>query len=744
MAHSTPHVRFDTLLYQQNGQKHTLKVGTPEWYTWLNTFPTFAFSGEYGSFTARKEPAGNRRGGEYWKAYRTLKGKLHRAYLGKSEVLTLERLNEIALVLVSETEKAPIHPTRSTLVYDTMHIRLSNLPAQLSPLIGREHEVTTIYTLLQQPDIQLLTLVGTGGIGKTSLALHVASELLHEFPHGVYVVSLAPISDSTFVISVIAQTFGLRTSSDRSFLDLLTEFLRSRQLLLVLDNFEQVLAAAPLLIELMVNCPMLKLLVTSRESLSLRQEHVLPVSPLDLPNLKKLPGARALSQFAAIALFVQRTQAVKADFSLTEANASIVADICTRLDGLPLAIELAATRMRLLSPQQLLVRLGQSLQVLTGGSRELPVRQQTLRSTIKWSYDLLNTEEQRVFRRLAIFVGGCPIEAAESVSKSIIRAIGEEPLNVLDACISLLDKHLIQQRQQSDGDSRLYMLETIREFALECLYISGETDLIGEAHAKYYQTFVEKSAPPVFDPKEVEWFDRLDQEQDNLRSALNWFVKEQDAEMALSLSGTLVRFWGVRGYMHEARQWLEQALNMREGASLPVLANALSGAGWLATELGEYARAEVLCKDSLLLYQELGDVRGMALAYHRLGGAYSRINYAAARLALEESVAIYRKIGDKGGLAYSLMALGTVDLTHGENSIARTELQEGLEQCRELGNKEGIAWSLLMLALLLLTENNLSKVTLLLEESLILFRQISNKEGRARALILKGELMSKQ
>ena len=744
MALTTPKVQSDTLLYQQNGQQYILKIGTPEWYVWLINFPMFAFSSEYGSFTARKEPAGNRRGGEYWKAYRTRNGKLHRAYLGKSEALTIERLNEIAFVLAGETAKASIHTTRHAPDFDSVIGRSSNLPMHLPPLIGRDQDVTALCTLLKRLDRQLLTLVGTGGVGKTSLALHVANELRHEFLHGVYIVSLAPINDPTLVLAAIAQTFGLRASSDRTFLDILIEFLLPRQLLLVLDNFEQVIPAAPLLAELIVNCPELKLLLTSRESLSLRQERVFPVLPLNLPNVKELSDFTSLSRFAAIALFVQRTQAVKADFHLTEANASTVAEICARLDGLPLAIELAATRMRLLSPQQLLARLEQRLQVLTGGSRDLPMRQQTLRSTIQWSYDLLNVEEQQLFRRLAIFGGGCSIEAVESVCESITHAIGQEPINVLDACISLLDKQLIQQRQQSDEDSHLYMLETIREFALECLFVSDEADLVGEAYARYYQAIVEKSAPPVFDPKEMEWFSRLDREQDNLRASLNWFIKKQEAEMALRLSGTLVRFWSVRGYMHEARQWLEQALNLRESVSLPALANALSGAGWLATELGEYTQAEIYCKESLRLYQNLGEVRGMALAYHRLGGAYSRINYTASRSALEESVSLYRKIGDKGGLAYSLMSLGTVNLTHGENSLARLQLQEGLEQCRELGNKEGTAWSLLMLALLLLTENNVSKVTSLLEESLILFSEIRNKEGRARALILKGELMSKR
>ncbi len=744
MARSTPLVQFDTLHYQHKGQQLTLKVGTPEWYSWLNEFPTFAFGNKYGSFTARKEPAGNRRGGEYWKAYRTREGKLHRAYLGKSDALTLKRLNEIAFVLGSETEKASIPPTRNALIFESVNDQPSNLPAHLSPLIGREQEVNAICTILKQRERQLLTLVGTGGVGKTSLASHVANELRYEFPHGVYVVSLASISDPTLVLPAIAQTFGLRASSDRSFMDILIEYLQSRQLLLILDNFEQVLPAAPLLAELMVNCATLKLLVTSRESLSLRQEYIFPVLPLNLPNMEELPDFTSLSEFAAIALFVQRTQAVKSDFHLTEANAKIVAEICTRLDGLPLAIELAATRMRLLSPLQLLARLEQRLQLLTGGSRDLPARQQTLRSTIQWSHDLLNAEEQRLFRRLAIFVGGCSVEAMESVSQSINLDMDEGSMNVLDACISLLDKQLIQQQEQSDGDSRLYMLETIREFALECLLTSGETDVAREAHAKYFQAFVEKSAPPVFDAKEMEWFSKLDQDQDNLRAALNWFIKKQDAEMALSLSGNLVRFWVVRGYMDEARQWLEQALTMRENASMPAMANALSGAGWLATELGEYTRAVAFCKESLMLFQELHDVRGMALAYHRLGGAYSRINDIASRSALEESVSLYRKIGDKGSLAYSLMALGTVNLTHGEYSLARLQLQEGLKQCRQLGNKEGIAWSLLMLALLLLTKNKLSTVMELLEESLKLFSEIRNKQGRARTFILMGELMSKQ
>jgi DNA-binding CsgD family transcriptional regulator len=433
----------------------------------------------------------------------------------------------------------------------------------------------------------------------------------------------------------------------------------------------------------------------------------------------------------------------KPDFRLTDANARAIADICVRLDGLPLAIELAASRMRLLSPQQLLAWLGQSLQVLTGGSRDLPERQQTMHNTIKWSHDLLNAEEQRLFQRLVVFVGDCSIEAAQSVSNTICRVIGEEPVIVLDSAISLLDKHLIQQREQHD-ESRLSMLETIREFGLQSLHSSGEYDIARRAHAVYFQSMVEESEPPVFDTKETEWFESLEQEHDNLRAALHWFIESEESEMALKLSGSLVRFWGVRGYMREARQWLERAFTMSEGVSLPVLAKALSGAGWLAREQGNFERAEALCKESLELFQQLGDVRGMALAYHRLGGAYSGSNYAAAHSALEDSLALYRQVGDKGGYAYSLMSLGSVNLLYGEYILARSLLEEGLVLCREIGNKEGMAWSLLFLGLAISPGGDTARVYSLLEESQALFSEISNRDGRARVLSHLGQLLLKE
>jgi predicted ATPase/DNA-binding CsgD family transcriptional regulator len=753
MAHKTPILRNNTLYFQQEGQQQTITVGTPDWYTWLKTVSTFAFSSEHGSFTARKEQPGNRRGGEYWKAYRMQRGKLRRAYLGKSETLTLERLNEVAAVLAGENEvnKKPesgkltrITAANPTQTLGSVKARHSNIPTHLAPLIGREQDMEAVCTLLKEDNVRLLTLVGTGGVGKTSLALRTATELLNEFPDGIYFVSLAPISDPALVVSAIAQALGVREGSNQSLLDQLKAYLHSRHLLLILDNFEQVVTAAPLLAELMRDCLQLKLLVTSRELLQLREEHSYLLSSLALPDVKQLPTTESLPQYAAVALFIQRTQAVKPGFRITEASARAVVDICVRLDGLPLAIELAAARMRLLSPQQLLARLGQSLQVLTGGARDLPERQQTLRNTIKWSYDLLNAEEQQLFRRLAIFVQGCSIEAAESVSDAMCRAVGDEAMNVLDAATSLLDKHLMLQREQSDGESRLLMLETIREFGLECLHNSGEYEIICSAHAGYFQAMVEATEPNVFDAKEMAWFERLEQDHDNLRAALQWFIESEESEMALKLSGSLVRFWGVRGYMREARQWLERAFALREGASSPVLAKALSGAGWLATEQGNYEQAEALCNESLMLFQKLGDERGMALALHRLGGAYSISNYTAACSALEESLILYRKAGDKGGLAYSLMSLGAVNTRHSENAKAHSLLEESLVPLREINNKEGMAWSLFMLALALFPGSDTARANSLLEESLTLFSEISNKEGQARTLSLLGQLKLKQ
>ncbi len=371
----------------------------------------------------------------------------------------------------------------------TLGAHLNNLPAQPTPLIDREQEMARICQLLRRENVRLLTLTGTGGVGKTRLGLETAARLLDEFAGGVCFVPLATISDPDLVVPAIAQTLGVREAGDWLLMERLKAYLRNRRLLLFLDNFEQVLQAAPRLSELLQACPELKMLVTSRAVLHVYGEHEFPVLPLPVPDLSHLPESEALAQYAAVALFLQHAQAVKPGFQMTPANARAIASICARLDGLPLAIELAAARVKLLSPQALLARLAHRLEVLTSGARDVPARQQTLRNTLAWSYNLLDAEEQRLFRRLSVFVGGCTLEAVEAV----YTTLGDMAAPVLDGVASLIDKSLLQKVEQEGEELHLLMLETIREYALECLAASGEMEVTQQAHAVYYLALAEEA-----------------------------------------------------------------------------------------------------------------------------------------------------------------------------------------------------------------------------------------------------------
>ena len=619
----------------------------------------------------------------------------------------------------------------------------NNLPAQLTSLIGRERDVTVACNLLLRPDVRLLTLTGTGGVGKTRLALQVATQLLEDFTDGVFFVSLAPISDPSFVISTIAHSFDLRKAGNLSSLEYLKAYLREKCLLLLLDNFEHVVAAAPLLIELLQTCPRLKILVTSRAVLRVSGEQEFSVPALALPDLNHLPEIEVLTQYAAVALFLQRARAIKPNFQLTSVNAHAIADICTRLDGLPLAIELAAAWIKLFSPQALLARLNRRLLILTSGRRDMPVRQQALRNTIAWSYDLLSIYEQRLFRRICVFKGGCTLAAVEAVVQAVSN---DGAIDILEGVELLLDKSLLQQSEQVDGEPRLTVLETVREYGLECLTANAETEEIQHAHAEYYLALVEEIEPQLGGPQQIAGMEQLEREHDNIRAALQWSLEwgkaGQGMEMALRFGGALRRFWALHGHHSEGQIFLEQALIGSEGVVASVRAKALSTAAHLALEKGNYEQGKVLAEQSFILYRNIEDPRGIAFSLHLLERiARTRGDYRIARTLIEASLLLWRKMGDKERIAWSLFRLARQDEERGEYARARLLFEENLTIFEELENKEGIAWTFFRLAeLLFISQDDPMMIDALLEKSRLLMREVGDKEGIALCFCLSGRL----
>ena len=652
--------------------------------------------------------------------------------------------------------------------------RPTSLPVSRTGFVGREKEVAAAKELLRRQDVRLVTITGPGGIGKTRFAVEVASGLIERFPGGIHLVPLSPLSNPDLIVSAIVQTLGIREAGGQSPLDILKENLRDSlriPMLLLLDNFEHLIQAVPIVAELLLMGPNLKIMVTSRAALHVYGEYEFPVPPLALPDPRSMPSVEVLLQSPAVALFVQRAAAAKPDFELNRENAPAVNEICARLDGLPLAIELAAARVKVLSPSSMLKRLASRLQLLTGGARDLPLRQQTLRAAMDWSYDLLNAAEQKLFRRLSVFVGGCNLEGVEAACDTK----GDLDLDLLDGMASLMDKSLVQQVEPAKGESRFVMLETIREYALEKLEGSGEKSPTKRAHAAYCLVLAEETSEQSGE-EGAEWLERFALEHDNFRVGLEWLTETGDAEWGLRLGAALFRFWDARECLAEGRAKLGKLLEL-PGAATPtkVRARALIAAGVLAGAQSDFTSAEALVgeslhitrqlhdqqgvavslnalavfaqnrgdlevahslfEESLAVWRELGDLKAIARALSNLANVVTlQSDYARARALHAECLSIFQELGDRGGVAWSLNHQGDVARDQGDNFTARTSYERGLAIFRELDDRWGIAGTLADLGTLAREQQNCEAARSLYRDSLKIFQKLDHKRGIARLL----------
>jgi predicted ATPase len=602
-----------------------------------------------------------------------------------------------------------------------------NLPEEATSFIGRAAEVAMLKDLLQRPQVRLVTLTGPGGSGKTRLALRAAANLLDEFTDGVFFVSLAALTDPQVVPSAIAAALALREREGHGPMDAVLDYLSGRNMLLVLDNIEHLPDASELLPELLEHCPNLHLLVTSRAVLHLSWEVIVEVQPLAVPDPGSSIDLQALSRYEGVALFIERARAADPAFAVTGQDASAVAEICCRLDGLPLAIELAAARLRVLPPQALLGRLSNRLTFLTGGARDRPTRQQTLRATLDWSYSLLDDSEQRLFARLAVFAGGCTLEAAEAVGALATDAESGDAASVLDCAASLIDKSLLRRNDPAPSpEPHMRMLDTIREYALERLADSGEEAIVRRQHATYFLALAEQAAAELKGPRRTTWLNRLEDEHDNLRAALRWAKEQREVRIGLRLAVALEQFWELRSYLSEGARWLAELLAITEDEEPQLKAAALRIAG-NRTFAFDIASAAELTERSLALYRQLADERGAAEALHQRGlVAFYQADYGLAADCLAESLALARGLGDTNLVNRWLWSLtwpgsGQDDIS-GDIAETKKLAEESLERSQQLKDPRGVCAALEALLYVARMEGDRARVQFLIEEFLAQLR----------------------